>query len=323
MKVLLLYLPVWHRGYRELFASVQDELDAVWLIDGLWAADQFSELSYLRKEARALSAQEMKPALRALYPHLPIEIIGNGSENTRGESEENGQTKNKAKVVNLSRAYKIVSALTITAEDVARAVAKRWLPQVPTEEKSIFLRWTRESALVNREPEVATTLAPTELAQRLLGQAYEAAAKSSDWWRHVGAVLAQGETVLFAAANRHQPNDHTPYLVGDVRQLFHRGEYLDYSTAEHAETSVIAEAARRGTPTRGAQLFVTTFPCPYCARLIAHAGISELYYAEGYATLDGEEILKQAGVTLHRVTPPPALVGKEDNSSRLLPPYSK
>ena len=45
-------------------------------------------------------------------------------------------------------------------------------------------------------------------------------------------------------------------------------------------------------------MYVTDFPCPPCARLIAAAGISRLYFRDGYAVLDGEEILRAAGVDI-------------------------
>ncbi len=44
----------------------------------------------------------------------------------------------------------------------------------------------------------------------------------------------------------------------------------------------IISAARAGTTTVGARLFVTTFPCHYCARHIVSAGIDEVQYIEPY-----------------------------------------
>jgi dCMP deaminase len=43
-------------------------------------------------------------------------------------------------------------------------------------------------------------------------------------------------------------------------------------------------------------MYVTDFPCPPCAKLIAAAGISRLYFREGYAVLDGQDVLDAAGV---------------------------
>jgi dCMP deaminase len=43
-------------------------------------------------------------------------------------------------------------------------------------------------------------------------------------------------------------------------------------------------------------LYVTVFPCPPCAKLIAYSGIKNVYCGGGYGVLDGEDILKSRGV---------------------------
>ena len=44
--------------------------------------------------------------------------------------------------------------------------------------------------------------------------------------------------------------------------------------------------------------FVSTFPCPVCAKSIAVAGIKKVYYCQGYSLLDAEDILRPYGVEL-------------------------
>lgn len=60
------------------------------------------------------------------------------------------------------------------------------------------------------------------------------------------------------------------------------GDLLEFSRAIHAEMDAIIAAARKGASTIGAKLFVTTFPCHYCARGIVAAGIDEVQYVEPY-----------------------------------------
>ena len=48
-------------------------------------------------------------------------------------------------------------------------------------------------------------------------------------------------------------------------------------------------------------MYVTVFPCPPCAKLIAYSGIKRLYCGGGYAVLDGEEVLKSNGVEIYFV----------------------
>ena len=281
MKALITYLPVWHAGYEQMINSVIEQVDTILIVDPGWAQTLSPDLDYLRKEVRALPAHSAQQFLTKLYPSVTIEVLN----------------KNLVKSDSLRK----IKSLVAPDEDVSRIVIEKYFPKVSVEYIPIFLRWDRTKATEEKPVVSEMAVAVDELTRQMITEAYSIAEQSSDWWRHVGAVLAKDTTVLFSAANRHKTTDMTPYILGDVRQLFHQGEYMNYSTAEHSETAVIAEAARRGVSTNGASLYVTTFPCPYCARLIAHAGIANLYFTEGYATLDGEEILKLAGVEIIRV----------------------
>ena len=60
------------------------------------------------------------------------------------------------------------------------------------------------------------------------------------------------------------------------------GGLLEFSRAVHAEMDAILSAARTGVSPRGTRLFVSTFPCHYCARHIVTAGIDEVQYIEPY-----------------------------------------
>jgi deoxycytidylate deaminase len=58
---------------------------------------------------------------------------------------------------------------------------------------------------------------------------------------------------------------------------------LEFSRAVHAEMDALIGAARTGHTTVGTRLFVTTFPCHYCARHIVAAGVDEVQYIEPYS----------------------------------------
>lgn len=60
------------------------------------------------------------------------------------------------------------------------------------------------------------------------------------------------------------------------------GRLVEFSRAVHAEMDAILSAARQGASPVGGRLFVTTFPCHYCARHIVSAGIDEVQYIEPY-----------------------------------------
>ena len=60
------------------------------------------------------------------------------------------------------------------------------------------------------------------------------------------------------------------------------GSLIEFSRAVHAEMDAVLSAGRVGVSTIGTRLFVTTFPCHYCARHIVGAGVSEVQYIEPY-----------------------------------------
>ena len=110
-------------------------------------------------------------------------------------------------------------------------------------------------------------------------------------------IVKDGKVVLIAH-NEHMPSEHAPYINGDPRNAFKRGINIEISSSIHAETRLIAEAAKQGISLSGADMYVTVFPCPPCAKSIAFSGIKNLYCAGGYAVLDGQEVLKSQGVKI-------------------------
>jgi len=126
-----------------------------------------------------------------------------------------------------------------------------------------------------------SVLQKEELHRHFLAEAEAEAEKSSDIWRHVGAVLVRNGEALLTAHNQHLPHAQTPYENGDPRNAFHKGDHIEISTAIHAEAALIAEAARKGIATEECDMYLTVFPCPPCAKLIARSGISTLYCGGG------------------------------------------
>jgi dCMP deaminase len=161
-----------------------------------------------------------------------------------------------------------------------------------------FLRWDREWSRAGRPAAYDGTVAADELSRSLALRASEEARLSSDWWRQVGALAVRDGVVLDVAHNEHRPTEYAPYVNGDPRNDFSRGVHIELSTAIHAEALLVARAARDGRPLAGADLYVSTFPCPACARLVAEAGFRRCFFAGPYAVLEGDEVLRAAGVEL-------------------------
>lgn len=70
--------------------------------------------------------------------------------------------------------------------------------------------------------------------------------------------------------------------------------------AVHAEANAIAFAARYGSATQDAEMYVTHSPCVPCAQLIVQSGICRVVYSETYRITTGVEMLEGAGVKVDR-----------------------
>jgi dCMP deaminase len=186
--------------------------------------------------------------------------------------------------------------IVLPDEDVSHQLVERFFARCEVLYDSVFLRWDKTRTARMLVPAPAARVPAEEAFADVMGAAEDAARRSVDWWRQVGAAIRFASGELRHATNAHEPHALSAYAVGDPRSNFHKGVNLELSTAVHAEARLIAEAARDGIATRGAVMYVTDFPCPPCAKLIAGAGVARLYFRTGYAVLDGEDVLRAAGV---------------------------
>lgn len=67
-------------------------------------------------------------------------------------------------------------------------------------------------------------------------------------------------------------------------------DVIEYSRSIHAEMDALMSALRSGTPTTGAVLYTSTYPCHNCARHIVAAGIGKVYYLEPFVKSLAEEL---------------------------------
>jgi dCMP deaminase len=281
------YIPVLHEGYRR-FLERHGHGVPLYLI----GPELYEDYRPLAKDIRALPADHAASAIAAWGVCSEVSVLDVRSATELAER---------------------APSMAMPAEDVSYQVAERHFGRCEVAFDTVFLRWdkTKTAQLLRPEPRATVSaerliaeLGPgdeAELVAQLGRVADDAAMASIDWWRQVGAAmrLTNGETL--SATNVHNPHPLSPYAAGDPRANLHKGVGLELSTATHAEARLIADAARSGKATEGATMFVTDFPCPPCAKLIATAGIAKLYFIEGYAVLDGQEVLEAAGVEIVQV----------------------
>ncbi len=273
-KVAIAYIPVLHRGYLDFLHSLKEKgVEKVYIVsDDILASHE--ELDYIHRKdrLRALPHEKMLEYLR-MSADIPVESL----------------TIETILALQHERAH-IISP----REDINIFLVETYFGGHHIEHENIFLRWNREN--IEEEDSKSKMITLSEFEKSAMNRAVVEAKKSADWWRCVGAVLVKNGKIVTVAHNEHMPEEESPNILGDTRALFTKGVNINYVTSAHAEVGVIGEAAKQGIVTLGAELFVTDFPCPYCARLIAKAGIKKIYYLKGYAVLGGDEFFREMGI---------------------------
>ena len=265
------YIPAIHKGYIDFFKKYPG---ALYVLD----EELVREVPRMERDIRALKPAEVKALLQGLGIFDAIIVL---NSSTLRELQNN-----PARVV-------------MPDEDVNRHFAKIHLTDKKVEFVSVFLRWDKEISTKESEVPPDRIVSREEADKEIMGAAFREAEKSPDWWRQIGAVAVKDGKVLLAAYNKPVPSkDYTFGPFGDPRSNFDAGEHFEFSKTIHAEAAVIAEAAHRGVALAGASLYITTFPCPVCAKSIAASGITRIYYSKGYSLLDAEDILKAYAVEI-------------------------
>lgn len=278
----LAYVPVVHRGYLDFFRKANCEANYV--------LDQalVEEFPALRKE------------LRALKPHEALEGV-------RGALDWNRYLRLASKI-ELRTIAESGGRLVMPDEDIMHELYERYLAGLEVEFVPVFLRWDRQQTKKQDVVAADRQLSEGEFDLEIMSLAYAKALESTNIWRRVGAALVKNGEVVLTASNVHQPSPQSPWIEGDPRNNLSRGVGMEVSTDLHAEASIVGRAARSGIELAGCSLYVTTFPCPWCAKLLAVTGLERCYFHVGYSVLDGERILKSAGIELIQVVgdfPPP------------------
>ena len=269
---MVAYIPVLHEGYRRFF---ENHGDAKTLY--IFGPDIIEKFDYLRKEIRALDPGLIKKAVESWGVFDQVFVLDN---------------------VLLKEIQNSGSELIMPDEDITKELAEEYFSDHKIEFDNIFLRWDKIRTKKNDVVSFSQRVSFNELDKEIINDLKKEGEKSSDWWRGVGAAIVKEGKIVLQDHNKHLPSEHSPYVDGDPRNTLHKGEGIEYSTAIHAEAGLIAEAAKKGISLNSASIYVSTFPCPPCAKLIAFSGIKKLYYAGGYSLLDQEKILKSQEVEI-------------------------
>jgi len=290
-KIIAAYVPVLHRGYLDFFDAYPD-------VSEILVFDQsiLEKEDYLRKELRALSPLQQVKILNALGRFKIVKLL---------------------KFSDLKKHDKQDLEIIMPDEDVSHKVAKNF-NHAKVSFYPVFLRWDRRAVSAENEVSPDRKVSYKEFDKEMMEFATAKSIQSSNIWRRVGAVITKNGKVISSSSNHHMPTDHNLWVDGDPRSTSKKGVGLEITTDMHAEARLIANAAQDGTSLKGASIYVTNFPCPNCAKLIAESGISKCFYSAGYAMLDGENVLNAYDVEIVHVNMP-----ENDGHPATWVPYKK
>lgn len=262
-------IPAVHSGYISFFKKYPGILYVI-------GKDFISDFPHIERDLRTPDFDELKKML------MTLGIFDDVVELT------------KDNIKDIPQSLKIV----MPDDEINKGIAEKYLAGRPVDFENIFLRWNRQISTTEFVVPPDRVISFDEADRELINQAKTLSERSSDWWRQIGTLLVKNEKVVVTGFNCHLPTDQNMDSFGDPRSNFDAGISFDLSTAIHSEARAIAEAARKGISVDGASLYVTTFPCPTCAKLAAVAGIKKVYYSTGYSLLDAENILKAFGIEI-------------------------
>jgi dCMP deaminase len=116
--------------------------------------------------------------------------------------------------------------------------------------------------------------------------------------RRVGAVAVKDKRILATGYNGAPSGIPHCLDVGCLREQegIPSGERHELCRGIHAEQNVIVQAAYHGVSIQGATLYCTNLPCVICSKMLINAGITEIFYREGYADALSEGLLKAAKI---------------------------
>lgn len=283
MKIVIAYIPVMHRGYEKFLNETSDNSECLFLV-GNDIVSQFSKLDYIsRKDCiRAIRPETMKTLIKSLGIFKDVMIL---------DLRTVGRIGNDGLI------------LIMPDEDISRLIAEKYFKKSRVLFKPVFLRWHRDNVEKKNKIPTSRAVNVSNFNRKVMGKALEVGSKSWDWWRQVGAVIVKNKELVLMACNTHMLHPQLPYSLGDSRSIFKKGINIELSTSEHSEAMLIAESAKRGIVLKDAEIYVTDFPCPPCAKMIARAGLKRCYFSKGYGVLDGEEILNNFNVEIIRIDP--------------------
>ncbi|MGQ9537574.1 MAG: deoxycytidylate deaminase [Actinomycetota bacterium] len=128
--------------------------------------------------------------------------------------------------------------------------------------------------------------------------AEQVATRSTCLRRRVGCIVVMEKRIVSTGYNGAPVGLPHCEEVGCLResQGISSGERHELCRGLHAEQNAIIQAAMHGTAVRGGVLYCTHKPCVLCTKMLINAGITRIYYREGYRDELADSLAREAGL---------------------------
>lgn len=121
--------------------------------------------------------------------------------------------------------------------------------------------------------------------------------------RNVGAVIVKDKRILTTGYNGAPMGLGHCLDLGCIREELgvESGSRHELCRGLHAEQNAIVQAAYHGVPIKGGDLYSTHLPCSICVKMILNAGITTIYYLEGYPDDLATRLLEESGILIEQI----------------------
>lgn len=119
--------------------------------------------------------------------------------------------------------------------------------------------------------------------------------------RCVGAVIVVDNIIVSTGYNGSPKGlHHCSEDGGCLREINNipSGTRQEFCRAVHAEQNAIIQAATTGSKIKGGTLYVNTYPCSICTRMIINAEIKRIVYDSDYNDPLSMAMLKEANIEI-------------------------
>ena len=118
--------------------------------------------------------------------------------------------------------------------------------------------------------------------------------------RKVGCVIVRDNEILIKGYNRAIGGIKPCSEVSCIRNKYHikAGEKREICRYICAEQVIISEAARRGESLDGGIIYITSYPCSICAKMLISAGIKKIISGGEFEDELTKDFMKEVGIPI-------------------------